>query len=327
VHPRKEEVLLLHPNIVGSAIEKTVSQSLNMHVAKRLTGSHQVSHTNSQAHMFGHVAHTPSVRPLSHSSYMSDSSWGKSRTEMSDQWVPESFTGTSVSHETEFAKESLSPSSISLSQVSEQSGSTLSSMRTLLEKPSYTLLGIFHATYILIETDAGLLMIDQHAAHERILYDELQQAAGEALATTLLFPEIVPLYPDDYERIVPYLVTIGEVGIIAEPWSEYQIKVTATPPALVKLSIQEFFIELVKIIHKTEKLDATIITEKLHHELRAMIACKAAIKAGDLLQAHELTKLIEKYLLTPNRMTCPHGRPTSWLLRVADIERMFKRIA
>jgi DNA mismatch repair protein MutL len=190
---------------------------------------------------------------------------------------------------------------------------------------SYTIIGQLHLTYLLLETTDGLLIIDQHAAHERVIYEELQCATTPIPSTMLLFPECISLHQESYMRIVPHLERLRAVGIIAEPWGDATLKLSATAPGLSLVACKEvlelFAAQLHDItVHKLEEVEKTI-----YHELRAMVACKAAVKAGDQLQHTEIHTLIDRYLALEQRLTCPHGRPTSWHIKRSELEKNFKR--
>lgn len=183
-------------------------------------------------------------------------------------------------------------------------------------KLSYTLIGQMRATYILIETEEGMTVIDQHAAHERILYEQFSSRFSEVATVPLLFPTIISLSQEECTRLELHKELFSQHGITLEQFGPSHYSVTALPVHLKNQSISE----LVKLV-----LAERGTVSDVHHALRATMACKAAIKAGDILTVDHMHELIDQLVVCPNRLTCPHGRPTSWVMSFSEIEKKFKR--
>lgn len=190
---------------------------------------------------------------------------------------------------------------------------------------SYTLIGQYHKTYILIEQKDGLFIIDQHAAHERILYELFAHRFTDVAIVQLLFPVLITLSHNDVQIIEPYLPLFIENGINIELFGANQLKVQATPVHLKEVSLEDLVKEVIGWINEYKYLDEQQFIKKLHEKLRAQMACKAAVKAGDILSHQHMQQLLTTLHTTENRLTCPHGRPTGWLLSNHDIEKKFKR--
>jgi len=190
---------------------------------------------------------------------------------------------------------------------------------------SYTLIGQYHKTYILIEQKEGLFIVDQHAAHERILYELFAHRFADVATVHLLFPLIISLSQDDMDIIEPYLPLFIENGINVEIFGLNQLKIQATPVHLKDASLEDLIKQTIGWINEYKYLDKEQFIKKLHEKLRAQMACKAAVKAGDVLTHAHMEQLLTTLHATENRLTCPHGRPTSWLLSNHDIEKKFKR--
>ena len=195
---------------------------------------------------------------------------------------------------------------------------------TVTEEP-YTLIGQYHKTYILIEQEEGLFIIDQHAAHERILYELFAHRFTEVATVQLLFPVLITLSHDDIRIIEPYLPLFVQNGIAIELFGANQLKIQATPVHLKDASLDDLIKQTIGWVNEYKYLDEQQFIKKLHEKLRAQMACKAAVKAGDILTHAHMQQLLTTLHATENRLTCPHGRPTGWLLSNHDIEKKFKR--
>jgi len=191
------------------------------------------------------------------------------------------------------------------------------------KEPSITILGQLDATYIIAQTQEGLTIIDQHAAHERILYEQFAARFGTIDTVQLLFPEIIHLAAADYELIIRYQELLAHHGMLADPFGAQQIRVTALPVFAKHISAQEIINSLVATIHEMPpKADAH---QFLTNALRAQMACKAAVKAGDVLTTLQMEQLLRDLHKAPHKLTCPHGRPTYWTITIAELEKKFQR--
>lgn len=181
-----------------------------------------------------------------------------------------------------------------------------------------------HNSYLVAETDDGMIIIDQHALHERVIFEELlaRVTGGPLESQRLLIP--IPLRAsqrqiDLLEQVQPLLENLGIEVTVAGPDS---VAVLAFPTFLHRLDPGEFVRELLER-GEQELLDLT--QEQLLHEVLDMMACKAAIKAGDPLTAGEITALLARKDLVERSSNCPHGRPTTLRLSLRDLEKQFKR--
>ncbi len=188
------------------------------------------------------------------------------------------------------------------------------------------ILAQLHKTYILVEKTSGLWMIDQHAAHERILYETFRNRFTEVAATRLLFPERIHIDPFDQQLLLQYLPLLLTEGLEIEAFDEQQLVVYATPSYAKNLDLKSFIAECVHNIKELAHLDRQAIFKKLKERVHAMMACKGAIKAGDVLEMTQMHDLIQQLEKCPNKLTCPHGRPTTWTIRSYEIEKNFKRV-
>jgi len=195
----------------------------------------------------------------------------------------------------------------------------------MISEESYAIVGQYLKTYILIEHKEGLFIVDQHAAHERILYELFAHRFAEVATVQLLFPTLISLSHDDIRIIEPYLPLFVQNGIAIELFGVNQLKIQATPVHLKDASLDDLIKQTIGWINEYKYLDEQQFIKKLHEKLRAQMACKAAVKAGDILTHAHMQQLLDTLHKTENRLTCPHGRPTGWLLSNHEIEKKFKR--
>jgi DNA mismatch repair protein MutL len=181
-----------------------------------------------------------------------------------------------------------------------------------------------HNTYIVAETSDGLVIIDQHALHERILYEELFARAtrGPLEGQRLLIPEILPVNPRQaaaLESVKPLLLTLG---IEITDFDAGSVAVHSFPSLLSKVAPSEFLRDL---LDKLMELGPRLTPEELLHEVLDMASCKAAVKAGYPLSSEEIHALLLRKEQVDRSSNCPHGRPTTLRLTINDLERQFKR--
>lgn len=190
----------------------------------------------------------------------------------------------------------------------------------------YQILSQYNKTYILIQQELGLLFIDQHAAHERILYEQFRTNFENIATVALMFPQLIDFARHDLQQLEPHLDFLNQHGIHVELFSENQLKVTAIPVHLKNASIEELLKEMLSCINESSAhADPKDLAKILHERVHAQMACKAAVKAGDTLSHEQMNELMKDLYKTPNRFSCPHGRPTSWVLDLNEIEKKFKR--
>ncbi|MFO0890798.1 MAG: DNA mismatch repair endonuclease MutL [Isosphaeraceae bacterium] len=182
-----------------------------------------------------------------------------------------------------------------------------------------------HDSYLIAETRDGMMVIDQHALHERILYEELRKrvAGGKVESQGLLVPEPVHLAADEAAAVLEQRPLLAELGLEVEEFGGDTVLVRSMPTMLGHLSPERLVRDLAEHFH-SHPLPPTrdgLVAELLH-----MVACKAAIKAGDRLTAEEIAALLERRHLVADSHHCPHGRPTALVFTKAELEKQFGRI-
>jgi DNA mismatch repair protein MutL len=181
-----------------------------------------------------------------------------------------------------------------------------------------------HNRYLVAETDEGVVVIDQHALHERVLYEEIREKvlAGALETQRLLVPEPVDLAPAESAAAMAERELLARLGVEIEPFGGGTILVVGYPAMLSKLSPTELLRGLAaQLLEGTKTPDRRDLLDDLLH----MIACKAAIKAGDPLSAEEVAALVEQRHLAQDCHHCPHGRPTALHFTRDELDKQFKR--
>jgi len=181
-----------------------------------------------------------------------------------------------------------------------------------------------HNTYIVTQTEDGFVIIDQHALHERILYEELsrQLDRGPLAAQRRLIPEVVDVTAEQIAGAENHTELLAGMGITIEQFGPRSIAVQSFPVLLDKADPGEFVRDLLDLF--LERAGSLSREELIHHVLD-MMACKAAVKAGDPLSDAEIRALLAQRRLIQQSGTCPHGRPTTIRLSLTELEKQFKR--
>ena len=192
------------------------------------------------------------------------------------------------------------------------------------QKPTYKFIGIVFNTYIILEIDKEMYILDQHAAHERIMYEKVKNnyySDSSKDSQMLLLPDIITLTHKEMEIAKDNMEMFEKAGFSLEEFGENTIKLTGVPTVCIDLDNKELFLETL------DEINTVARTAKQEKEERfiATVACKAAVKANMVLTREEVESLMDKLLALPNPFTCPHGRPTAIKMSKYDIERKFAR--
>lgn len=183
------------------------------------------------------------------------------------------------------------------------------------------LIGECFNTFIICEHDGQVIMIDKHAAHERINFNKLLKQKGEIPSQVLLTPKIVELPKEQYHEFVENIEMVNNLGFMVEDFSDYTIIVREIPSVLKIDEINNVMIDICSKIASNKKIEIEEIDEILH-----MIACKSAIKGNSKTSMYELEMLAKTVIFDKDINFCPHGRPVKVALSKYEIEKMFKRI-
>ena len=186
-----------------------------------------------------------------------------------------------------------------------------------------------HETYVVAQTNDGIVIVDQHAAHERLVYERMKMAMARAKEggqgverQALLIPDIVDLGETDAARVLARAEELAEMGLVIEPFGTGAVAVRETPALLGEMNIQSLLRDLADDISEYD--EALSLKEKFEHVCGTM-ACHGSVRAGRRLNGAEMNALLRDMEATPHSGQCNHGRPTYVELKLADIERLFGR--
>ena len=181
-----------------------------------------------------------------------------------------------------------------------------------------------HENYIVAQTDDSLVIVDQHAAHERLVYEALKQAlaARDVPSQMLLLPEIVDLPEEDADRLASHGDLLRRFGLGLERFGPGAVAVRETPAMLGEVDVQQLVRDLADEIAETDTVET--LKERLD-AIAAAMACHGSVRSGRRLRPEEMNALLRQMEATPGSGTCNHGRPTYVELKLSDIERLFGR--
>ncbi len=191
----------------------------------------------------------------------------------------------------------------------------------LPEAPKWRIIGEALKTYIIVEVQDGIVLIDKHAAHERMIFDRLKAAGDKPMTQILLAPVIFPLSPEDMDVLTENTDFFRELGFEAEEFSSGRAAVREAPEDVDAADIPETVTEICEKLRSGKTADAATRRDEALHT----IACKAAIKAGKRSETPEMQVIVESVMHDEVRY-CPHGRPVAMDITKAQIDKGFKRI-
>lgn len=296
IHPRKEEVKFLHPRMVTTKLQSKVKKALEGHLSSQI-GKNVILKPETSHFAPSNKEFTPfNFDPFAGNT----SNYSKTETPTPQLNEPEQKQTTAMT-------------------IGEEKS------QTQIIQQTYDIIGQFKKTYILIEKPDGLFFVDQHAAHERVLYQIFSKRFEDVAMVKLLFPQFITVKEDELNLLEQHLHIFRKNGIDVEIFGKNQLKIQATPVHVKNINFQELAKEVISWIKEFQALDKQDFFKKINEKMHAQMACKAAIKAGDVLTIEQMEKLLYNLQNTQNRFACPHGRPTGWILTTYEIEKKFKR--
>ncbi len=297
IHPRKEEVRFTHNGVLLSSIQNAITAALESAVSTRLAVP---------------TSPTPITPPplkhfsITHAPYQTNSG------ERMEQARSIEYVQRPLTHLPQ-------PSPKPLPEPTQERPQTLA-------VAPFKIIGQLFTTYILIELHDELILIDQHAAHERILYHQYTTTFTGKEGTQLLFPETVVLPSSQaVAALLSAQSLFHDQGIAFEQTGPNHLTLSSCPPQLQKESLSSILLDAADFILTNAALDATALRKQLNEHVHSHLACKMAIKAGDTLTSEEMQNLVTQLLATPHKFMCVHGRPTMWPVSKYDVEKRFKR--
>lgn len=328
VHPKKEEVKFLHPGIVQKAVQdivqQTLSNSLNKNLSPRpiflesnfFSSSHEEK--NNVEFSTNSIFKQSEMIETDHHEITQAS---QEKTYFPPKQFHTSFKELGASH----LVSPLKPLDHVIPAASSKTTEPQLKNDFIYEQEPFSIVGQFKKTYIMIEKDQQLILVDQHAAHERILYERFKKNADSTATTVqLLFPHIIKLNAHDIKQLEAHLPLFEKHGISLETFSQTEIIIQSTPIQMQAKSVEEIVHLAIDLI-KDSGMQADQLFNKLHDKILSEKACKAACKAGDTLNHEQMNNILNELEKTENRFCCPHGRPTLWSMELKEIERHFKR--
>lgn len=301
VHPRKEEVRFAKPVTVANTIQDLVTKSLEGLIDRQLVGE-------SLPHR-----HVPS--------------WVDSISASEPIAVPEAVFHEDADEHSYVPPQPSLPQRFFQQPVQQEPFLQQNTIREIAPaEPSVgRIIGQLLDMYILIENDDGLLLIDQHAAHERILYERYLKNFEQKEGTRLLFPEIIKLSSEHLAIVLHEQAFLARQGIEVEQIGDSELAIKTSPPKVHSQSLRELIFELIAFVEQNEELDQEEFRKKINEFMHSQLACKMAIKAGDPLSHEMMRNIVLQLQQVDNRFICVHGRPTTWTISAIELEKRFRR--
>lgn len=329
VHPAKAEVRFRDPALVRGLIVGALRHALH-------AAGHRASTTVAADALSGFRPHTGEAlySPTSASAQSFGSAapgwsgWqGWSQPAAAAQNLP-GLNERSARVEHTWSGEAAAPSFRTLGEIqAEHAGQIAPSAQApadLIDYPLGAARAQLHGTYIVAQTRDGLVVVDQHAAHERLVYERMktQMATGAVTRQALLTPEVVELDPSEAERVAAKAEELAEMGLIVEAFGVGAVLVRETPALLGDTDVQGLIRDIADDL--SEHGAALSLKERMA-EVCGTMACHGSVRAGRVLSAPEMNALLRQMEATPHSGQCNHGRPTYVELKLNDLEKLFGR--
>lgn len=313
VHPAKTEVRFRDPGMIRALIVRTLKDALEAGVPRT---------ASTAADRLAALARPGDMRPAHPGNYDWTRSWAAppGGASLRDMPAP-SPAGFAEPRQTMFDAGELG---LALAPMADARAHVPPPSPDAMERPLGAARAQLHETYIVAQTNQGVVIVDQHAAHERIVYEKLKHAMErDGLARQmLLVPEVVELDPSDAARLGERAAALEALGLVIEPFGPGAVLVREVPALIGDADIAGLLRELAE--HAEEWDDALPLERRLLH-VAATMACHGSVRAGRRLRVEEMNALLREMEATPNAGQCNHGRPTFVTLSLADVEKLFAR--
>ncbi|GAB1581013.1 DNA mismatch repair endonuclease MutL [Phyllobacterium phragmitis] len=320
VHPAKADVRFRDPGLVRGLIVGAIREALVQSGIRAATSGAEAMMQAFRAEGFG-ARPAPAMQP-SAQAYPSGN-WGASPRPRT-QWSAETAPYRPLDMDMGFAETEQAAFESMATPSADARASVEEAPAELTAAPLGAARAQIHANYIVAQTDDSLVIVDQHAAHERLVYEALKNAlhSRPLPAQMLLIPEIVDLPEEDAERLVAHAETLKRFGLGVERFGPGAVAVRETPAMLGETDVQQLIRDLADEIAEHDTSDG--LKAMLDH-VAATMACHGSVRSGRRLKPEEMNALLRQMEATPGSGTCNHGRPTYIELKLADIERLFGR--
>ncbi len=309
VHPAKAEVRFRDPNLVRGLIIGALKHALS-------GAGHRASTTAADAALSG-------FRP-GYSGYVAPPSAAGFSAWQSGGWTPAPPRPMMQSHTLPGLMEPTARVEGAFDGPAYRSGAQEPQAEDLMDRPLGAARAQVHETYIVAQTRDGMILVDQHAAHERLVYERMkaEMAAGGVTRQTLLLPEVVDLDPAEADRVLAKADELAALGLVIESFGPGAILVRETPAMLGETYVHGLIRDIADDL--AENGQALALSERLA-DVCSTMACHGSVRAGRRLTATEMNALLRQMEATPHSGQCNHGRPTYVELKLADIEKLFGR--
>ena len=241
----------------------------------------------------------------------------------SEKKVLDEIKGSVKNDEVDSIQDKVEEKKIEENVITEENSEQIEEFKNMTGK-NYKFIGIAFSTYIIVEIENEMYIIDQHAAHERIMYEKVKKnyySTDDKDSQLMLLPDVITLSHKEKELITENVEMFEKAGFSLEAFGENTIKLNGVPNICIDMNTKQLFLELLDEIDNYSRTDR----QEKEERFIATIACKSAVKAKMKLTEAEVDKLMERLLELPNPFTCPHGRPTAIKMSKYDIERKFAR--
>ncbi len=309
VHPAKSEVRFSDPSAIRSLIVGSIQSALRNEGIQATSELSQNVFNRLSVGKYRGKSEKPNLASFESINFTERQSILKQRNSDFDRVVPDDmfFNAPPLAKEVEDDNEAKIQKQIELR------GALLGAARAQ-----------YHKNYIISETQEGIVIIDQHAAHERLVMERMKSdlTSNRIKTQLLLLPEIISLVPEQLEAINNYLETLNQLGLIIESFGNDSVIVRETPALLGEVNAQE----LVKdIAEELINLSSSTSLEDKISSVLATIACHGSVRSGRILNVAEMNQLLRDMEITPNSGQCNHGRPTYIKISLLEIESLFGR--
>lgn len=322
IHPRKEEIQFLHPKIIQQMLSQIVKMQLEKYMDEKLGVDKNLIEKKSIIKDENNFIKEPSQNQIKFANIKNDQDFSSNLIEKKSFYtiLNNSFFKTDVlpifAQQNKFQK-------IDSSNIEQQD---IYKNELKKESINYKLIGQLFLTYIIIETEQNLVLIDQHAANERIIFERMKENFNLAQSKVkLLFPQNIYINNQDIELVEPYFNLFDNFGLSLEVIGKSELILKETPIFLKNQPIDDIIKQTITLIKENTEISDTELQKLIVKKLHSQLSCKAAVKAGDELSIESMHQIIKDLYNIDNKLTCPHGRPTFWNISIKEIEKKFKR--
>ena len=308
VHPAKSEVRFRDAGQVRALVVGTIKRALGEagHRASATVATRTLDAILTQSSLFGGSTYRPAMPPAG--------GWDWQQSPAAPDGLSSAPQGFAESRQSDYA----------LPPMADIRTGPEGAETALLAHPLGAARTQLHDTYIVAQTQDGIVIVDQHAAHERLVYERLKRERAERgiARQMLLIPAIVELDPVEAARLLDKAAVLAELGLVIESFGPGAVAVAEVPAALIHADVSGLVHDLAETLEDWGS--ALALEDRLDHVL-ATFACHHSVRAGRRLRPEEMNALLRDMEATPFSGQCNHGRPTYVELKLADIERLFGR--